>query len=762
MTIDISQFYQIFFEESLEGLDAMESSLMELNPDDIDSETINTIFRAAHSIKGGSATFGFDIVASFTHVLETLLDEIRNGTRGINTNEVDLFLQSVDCMRAMILSLQAEEEIDTAVPDELKQRFEAILAGNSEADSAGNSTENSTENTAAVNAEAGATLSTGASSGWNIYFKPELDVLRTGNEPLRMFRELSELGELSVQADIRAIPSFTSADPEQCFFAWNLILLGDIDRADIDEVFEWVVDDSEIIISEISSDDTVTSGTESGEAASNNVIGMEEFIGSAFNGNAEEVAVDGQVATKETLVQSAIATTPVSVSTVKNTDKNRETNKETGVTQTAKSDKSSLKSKTAPKAAVEASIRVGTDKIDHLINLVGELVITQSMLGQMGEGDSADFTNDKLLKIQEGLAQLEQNTRELQESVMRIRMLPISFTFSRFPRMVRDLSKRLDKKIDLILKGEQTELDKTVMEKIGDPMVHLVRNSVDHGIEIPAERLAAGKSETGTVTLNAFHEGGNVVIEITDDGAGLNRDRILAKAVENGVISEADTLTDDEICDLIFQPGFSTADEVSDVSGRGVGMDVVRRNIQELNGSVAVRTTPGKGSVFTIRLPLTLAILDGQLVRIGQQNYIFPLMSIVESIQIKKEQLNEVAGGCQVLRLRNEYIPIICLHEVFNVPADFNAIEDGLVVVIEYENHKYGIVVDDLLAQQQVVIKSLEVNYKKVEGISGGTILGDGTVALIMDVGGLVRMGGVIQTDAQSGLIESRNREKVA
>jgi two-component system chemotaxis sensor kinase CheA len=379
--------------------------------------------------------------------------------------------------------------------------------------------------------------------------------------------------------------------------------------------------------------------------------------------------------------------------------------------------------------------------------MVGELVITQAMLNELGEAE--EFDQSKLAALQEGLAQLSHNTRDLQESVMRIRMLPISFVFSRFPRLVRDISQKLDKQVELKLIGEQTELDKTVMEKISDPMVHLIRNSLDHGLETPEDRLQAGKDPTGSVTLNAYHQGGNIVIEIIDDGRGLNTAKIKEKALANGLIAETDDLSDDEINELIFRPGFSTADAVSDLSGRGVGMDVVKRNINELNGTVEVASTPNVGSTFTIRLPLTLAILDGQLITVGSNVYIIPLVSIVESLQIDISKVNSVGGGLDVLRLRDEYIPIMRLHDLFNHSDAQTRLEDGLLVVVESDNEKVGLLVDDLMAQQQFVIKSLEANYKKVDGISGATILGDGSVSLIVDISGLIKLAGLKKAGRQ-------------
>ena len=393
----------------------------------------------------------------------------------------------------------------------------------------------------------------------------------------------------------------------------------------------------------------------------------------------------------------------------------------------------------APKAASSesTSIRVSIEKIDELINTVGELVITQSILSQL----MVNMDGPQSEQLRNGLGHLERQMRALQESVMRVRMLPISFVFNRFPRMVRDLSQKLGKRIELKMTGEQTELDKTVLEKIGDPLVHLVRNSLDHGIESIEKRRAAGKPEAGTIHLNAYHKGGNIIVEVIDDGAGLNRERIMAKARERGLIGPDEELSDDRIYNLIFQPGFSTAEKVTDVSGRGVGMDVVRRNIMELGGNVQIFSNADHGSTVRIRLPLTLAILDGQLVRVGREVYVIPLVSIVETIQIRREQINSVAGGrAELLRLRDECIPIIRLYQLFEVEADTTELDDGLLTIVESDGQRIGIFVDELQAQQQVVIKSLETNFRQLTGISGATMLGDGRVALILDVPGLIAL----------------------
>ena len=390
----------------------------------------------------------------------------------------------------------------------------------------------------------------------------------------------------------------------------------------------------------------------------------------------------------------------------------------------------------APKSAADSgSIRVSTDKVDNIINLVGELLITQSMLSGFGDGiDPGD-----LPRLRQGLLQLARNSRELQESVMQIRMLPISFAFNRFPRLVHDLSRTLGKKVDLKFAGEHTELDKTVLEKISDPLVHLVRNALDHGLETPEQRIAAGKEPTGTLELGASHEGGNIIIEVRDDGAGLNRERILRKAIERGLIAKDHALSDEETDNLIFMPGFSTAEQISDVSGRGVGMDVVRRNISDLGGHVQMFSEAGAGSRIRIRLPLTLAILDGQLVRVGSEIYVISLLAIVETIQIKRERLSTIAGKAEVFRLRNEYLPVVKLYQQFGIEPDSRDAVDGLLVIVEADGTRIGLLVDDLLAQQQVVIKSLESNFKQVSGLAGATILGDGAIALIIDVPGLIQ-----------------------
>ncbi|GAB6039398.1 chemotaxis protein CheA [Endothiovibrio diazotrophicus] len=704
MNIDLEQFHQTFFEESFEGLDVMESGLLELDTSGVDAEAINTIFRAAHSIKGGSATFGFVAVAEFTHKMETILDEMRDGRRAVTEGTVNLLLESVDCLREMLTAVRAKETLDEERIAALAGQMEALLTGGGEAGAAA---------PAAASGEP-APDPREAIIGWTIRFRPLPHLMRTGNDPVRMFRELRSLGELEVASDLSRLPALADLEPEEAYAAWTLTLKGAIPREQVDEVFEWVDGDCELEIAPIGG------AVPAPAPASVAVPPVAEE-------RPQQVEVPATVAARAHPAASPVASPATGPS----------------VAAPAAARKGGAKKPLTPETG---SIRVSIDKIDALINFVGELVITQSMLGQMG----AEFQMSRLEQLRDGLAQLERNTRELQESVMSIRMLPISFSFSRFPRMVHDLCQKLSKEVELKISGEQTELDKTVMEKIGDPLVHLVRNSLDHGIESPAERLAAGKPEVGTVHLNAYHKGGSIVIEITDDGKGIDPEAILAKARERGLVGAEENLPLERVYDLLFQPGFSTAQVVSDVSGRGVGMDVVKRNIKDLGGTVEVRSAVGKGSTFTIRLPLTLAILDGQLVRVGRETYIIPLVSIIETLQTRAEQINAIAGQAELYKLRDDYIPIVRLYDVFGIVPDSTNLRDGLLVVVEGDGQKVGLFVDDLLSQQQVVIKSLESNFRKVEGISGATILGDGTVALILDISGLISLSDRVSGESQA------------
>jgi two-component system chemotaxis sensor kinase CheA len=684
---EMMEIAKVFFQESREGLDVMEAGLLGLS-DASDKETINTIFRAAHSIKGGSATFGFAEIAGFTHGVETLLDEMRNGLRTVTAEGIQILLQSCDCLREMITATEAGEPFDESRIAALNADIAHILGASVRAQAAPASP---------VQTAAPAMLES-ASSGWRIQFHPVPDLLRVRNEPTRMFAELARLGSITVQADLSRLPELTAIDPDACYLSWDIELRGAASRAQLDEIFDWVDPDCRLEFTPFGNMGTVPRGTASADTA-------------PLAKTAPESAATVAASTVQPLPVIAPRAAPAAAP-------------------------KAYGAGTAQKLGSESSsIRVATEKLDGIINLVGELLITQSMLAAFADG----LDPSKLDMLRKGLSQLARNTRELQESVMQIRMLPISFAFNRFPRLVHDLSRKLGKSVEIKLVGENTELDKTVLEKISDPLVHLVRNSLDHGLETPEQRVANGKPPCGTIELAAFHEGGSIVIEVKDDGAGLNRPRILQKARERRLIAENQELTDEQIDNLIFMPGFSTAEQISDVSGRGVGMDVVRQNINDLGGHVQVSSRTGQGSTVRIRLPLTLAILDGQLVRVGKEVYIISLLAIVETVQVSRDRISNVLGGSEVFRLREEYLPIIKLGELFDIEPDSSDIVDGLLVVVEADNKRVCVLVDDLLAQQQVVIKSLESNFKPVLGVAGATILGDGAVALIIDVRDLIR-----------------------
>lgn len=653
MSLDLDQFHEVFFEESFESIEAMEAALLRLAPGAADAETINTIFRTAHSIKGGAGMFGFGEIASFTHTLETLLDELRSQRLQVTTPICDGLLQSVDVLRSMMTAQKNHQEPDLAVPQVLQAQFQRMIAGEGQPGGVA---------AAAVPAAAPAAPGTEAMT-WHITFAPLPGMLARGSDPLRMFEELARLGRLDVEADCSAMQALESMDPAECRIRWRLTLVSTAPRGTIELVFEWAEGDCELAIA--SASDTAN-------------------------------------ATAPASPSATIPTRPV-----------------------------------ATPAAPEAnSIRVAIEKLDELLNTVGEIVITHSMLGQLAH----DFVGVDADRLRAGLAQLEGHVRELQESVMRVRMLPVGSVFSRFPRLVRDLSARLGKQIRLQLAGEQTELDKTVLEKIGDPLVHLVRNSVDHGIESPAERVACGKSAEGLVHLNAFHRGGCVHIVISDDGRGLDARKLADKARSKGLIATDAVLTDEQAHELIFAPGFSTAEHTTDLSGRGVGMDVVRRNIKELGGRVELHSEPGRGTTTTITLPLTLAIVDGQTVQVGSETYIVPLTAIVESLQLRPGASHAVHQHGEVFRFRDDYLPVIRLHEVFGVEPRSRVLADGLLMVVEGDGRRAGLFIDQLLGQQQVVVKSLETHYTRIEGVGGATILGEGAVALILDIPGLLRM----------------------
>ncbi len=692
--IDLSQFFQVFFEEAGENLDTMEQMLLALDIENPDDEELNAIFRCAHSVKGGAATFGFSDVAELTHQMETLLDKLRRHELQPNAAMVDVLLASGDALKAQLARHQGNGAgpIDTT---ELLFTIRRHVEG--EAVSA------SVPRAAAAPAPAPKPAPVAAAEPASA--KPGQRVLELTVGPLpdpsqaenlvELFKEITDLGT------IEPLDAGRAADGMRRF----KVTTGSTDN-DLIDLFGFHIAREHIALKPLSSGYGFHEGAPGAPAAE---AAPQADLGYGF--------FDDAPGAPNAAAPAAAASTPAAAAPA------------------ALAPAKAAAPKAEKAASAESStLRVSVDKVDQLINLVGELVITQAMLAQNGKGVDAALYQ----QLAAGLADLERNTRDLQEAVMSIRMIPMSMVFNRFPRMLRDLAAKLGKKVEMVQVGEATELDKGLVEKITDPLTHLVRNSCDHGIEMPAERLAKGKPEHGTITLIASHQGGSIVIEVRDDGKGLNRAKLLSKARERG-IDAPDTMSDSEVYGLIFAPGFSTAEVVTDVSGRGVGMDVVKKNITALGGTVEIDSAEGYGMTVRVRLPLTLAIMDGMSVGVGEEVYILPLSSVVESFQVQTNTIKTIGGSGRVVEVRDEYMPVVDLERVFQVPRfDFEHVSN-IMVVVEAEGGRVALLVDELLGQQQVVVKNLESNYRKVDDVSGATIMGDGRVALILDIGSLVR-----------------------
>lgn len=647
MSMDMSAFYQTFFDEADELLADMEQHLLELDPQTPDPEQMNAIFRAAHSIKGGAGTFGFKVLQETTHILENLLDNARRGEMQLSTDIINLFLETKDIMQDQLDAYKTAQEPDAESFEYICQALRQLALESQEQQGGAPAAPVAVAQPAVSSAPAG-----GAGE-----LRIALSNLKEAEIPA-LLEELGNLGEIK--------------DSRQTADSLTVALATSASEDDISAVLCFVLEPEQISFKD----------ADSAPAAQPAVA-----------------AVPAPEPAAPAVVAAAPAARPHA---------------------------------SKPKAGGDTSIRVAVEKVDQLINLVGELVITQSMLAQRSSTLDPVEHGDLL----NSMGQLERNARDLQESVMSIRMMPMEFVFSRFPRLVRDLAAKLGKQVELTLQGSSTELDKSLIERIIDPLTHLVRNSLDHGIEAPEKRQLAGKPTVGNLTLSAEHQGGNICIEVIDDGAGLNRERILAKARSQGM-DVSDSMTDEEVGMLIFAPGFSTAEQVTDVSGRGVGMDVVKRNIQEMGGQVEIMSLQGKGTTIRILLPLTLAILDGMSVKVNEDVFILPLNAVMESLQPQAEDLHPMAGGEQMLQVRGEYLPLVELGRVFDVTGAKIDPTQGIVTILQSANRRYALLVDQLIGQHQVVVKNLESNYRKVPGVSGATILGDGSVALIVDVASL-------------------------
>lgn len=689
---DFAELHGLFFDEAAEHLDAMEALLLGIDVATADDEQLNAIFRAAHSIKGGAATFGFTDITELTHQMETVFDLVRKGKMPLSTELVDVFLASGDTLKSMLLALKSESpgvpEADVAA---LCTRLRVFL-------------------------EPVALASDGSAPGAVPAIKPVLELVFgpldktfTAASVDGVIADLKDFGSIA-EIVAPAVPNAATAKrgKRKPVTERRFRIATDVSAADLADAIAFMADPSRVKVVGVAQDDMPAPA----DAAP--VIAIAE----------KAPAVEARHDDAHFGLFVDASTLPVNQPDP--VDANKTGGKVIELKTTAKP---------APTHAASdaGSIRVSVEKVDQLINLVGELVITQAMLAQTAsKADPVLYES-----LFNGLATIERNTRGLQEAAMSIRMMPMSVAFSRFPRVVRDVAAKLGKEVELVTTGEGTELDKGLIERIVDPLTHLVRNSLDHGLESPDERVAQGKVRKGTVTLRAYHQGGAIVIDVADDGRGLHRDKILAKAKERGM-DVSDTMSDTEVWQLIFEAGFSTAETVTDVSGRGVGMDVVRRNISEMGGRVEIESTVNVGTRISIKLPLTLAILDGMSVRVGKEVFILPLTSIVESLQPAAGAVRTISGRGGVIAVRGEYLPVISLAEAFGMRGNVDRHDQGILVILEAEGGKTAVLVDELVGQHQVVIKSMEANYRKVPGISGATIMGDGRVAMIVDIAHIV------------------------
>lgn len=721
MTIDISQFFQVFFDEAEELLAEKERLLLAVDIDAPDAEHLNAIFRTAHSIKGGASTFGLNDMSEVTHILESLLDRIRKGEMALTAIHVDAFLAAKDILKMQLDGHRNGAAVDQDAVADVRMMLQELsqdvvpLATPAVAP-------------AFVQTEAKASTAPGGRR-----YKVELPVCEQ--------RDVNALA-----AELGLLGRITVAPIEGGRHA--LILTTHESLEDIVAICSFVLNPDDLKIFEAPALTPEQRKIENAERAK-----VEKELGYGFFDPLDaddEAAAEPELSDDERgygffqpieqIRANAAASAPAQESNPLPSSQRPEALE---ISEVAAEKKAAKNDKSGAPGAESSSIRVSIEKVDQLINLIGELVITQAMIEQRSDGLDP-MVHERLLN---SVSQLTRNTRDLQEAVMSIRMMPMDFVFSRFPRMVRDLAAKLGKKVDFITSGAATELDKGLIERIVDPLTHLVRNSIDHGIEMPAARIAAGKTETGRLFLSAAHQGGNIVIEVSDDGGGLNRERILEKAQQNG-IPVTENMSDSDVWQLIFAPGFSTAETVTDVSGRGVGMDVVKRNIAAMGGTVDIRSARGFGTTMSISLPLTLAILDGMSIRCGEEVYILPLGFVVESLQPAPEDIKEIANRGRVLKVRGEYLPLVPLHQMFEITPRFTNPSEGIVVILESDGRKAALFVDELVGQQQVVVKNLESNYRKVTGISGATILGDGGVSLILDVAALMRSSRQLADDA--------------
>ncbi len=714
----LAELKNTFFDECSELLQELELGLTDMREERGSEDTVHALFRAVHSIKGGAGVFGFDNLIEFAHVLETVLDAVRRGDLDASPEVIDVLFNANDILSDLVTMARTGQVPAPGFGDDCRLALERLI-GKDGSDDGGDMADFDGIDFVPVRFDSDEDEGVDAGNTFAITFRPKQDMLKKANEPLFILRELRSRGELTLVAEVGNLPPLTEIEPDFPYIGWTGTLRTQASRAEIEEIFEFVAGDCELEIVE-----TAAALPTLDEPAPQIVPDTE----------LPEAPVAAMQETKPDL--------PV----------------ETPAPAIAADKPAAADSKAPVAQAAATTIRVDLDKVDRVVNMVGELVIAQAMLGQVVQ----ELPEAMSARMSQILEEVTHHTRELKDSVMSMRAQPVKSVFQRMPRLVRELSAKTGKKIALDMYGETTEVDKTIIERLSDPLTHIIRNSCDHGIETPADRAAAGKPEEGTIILSAEHRGGRIVIEIKDDGAGINSERVLKKARERGLVSADAVLPEDEINNLIFMPGFSTAETVSDISGRGVGMDVVRRNIQDLGGRINLKSDRGRGMTIQLTLPLTLAVMDGMVVRVGQETYVLPMAAIVECLRPGQSEVHNLLGTHGTLHLRGEIVPMVHLGDALGVPATLNSGE-GVVIIIEAgEGIKLGLAVDDLLGHQQVVIKSIEENYGTVPGIAAATILGNGRVAFILDSEKIYDLACETMSTTLAGAAASRIPQKTA
>jgi two-component system, chemotaxis family, sensor kinase CheA len=747
--MDMNEIKEIFFQECEEQLAELESGLLKLNDGDRDPETVNAVFRAVHSIKGGAGAFGLDDLVSFAHVFETTLDCVRSNKLEPNQDVLKVMLKSADVLADLTIAARDGASVDPSRTSGLCKELEALANGEMPAPSAAPAAAAPVAVTPAAAApapvatdasgfqpvpfsfddfggeEAGESEEVAELPVCDVVFKPRAELYSKGNEAALLLRDLSKIGEMSIYCDMEALPPLDQMDPEGAYFFWKISIKTPQGEEGVRTVFEFAEWDCDL---EVKVHEPVAEGSEEEELPMQPV----PFDLSALDGDSDDSGDETHNDVDAAVEAASVASKVVNIA-ASAAEPAKAASAAPAVS--ARQAAAAAEAQAATATAATPTIRVDLDRVDRLINLVGELVINQAMLSQSVIANETSGTST----INTGLEELQQLTREIQDSVMAIRAQPVKPVFQRMSRIVREIADMTGKSVRLVTEGENTEVDKTVIDKLAEPLTHMIRNAVDHGLEMPEKRAALGKNPEGTVRLSAKHRSGRIVIELSDDGAGINREKVRQKAIDNDLITSETNLSDEEIDNLIFHAGFSTADKISDISGRGVGMDVVKRSIQALGGRINISSKPGQGSTFTMSLPLTLAVLDGMVVTVAGQTLVVPLTAIVETLQPEASAIHAFGSNQRLISIRESFCPLVDVGRILNFRATQANPTDGVALLVESESGgQRALMVDAIQGQRQVVIKSLEANYNHVPGIAAATILGDGRVALILDVDAVV------------------------